>query len=423
MIKHLTKNQPDEQSQSIEQLNVQLPWVVVGGGMVGAAMALALAEAGRKVVVLEPYPETEFDPTGEYDLRISAVTADNIALLDALGVWPQVAGSRVQEFVQLAVREEGGDWLQFGADTELSGKSLHQPAGSAVPLGYMVENKALQWVLTERLKAHDRVIYRTEGFAKIARANESEDAAWNVVTDTGEYIPYQFLIGADGISSRVRNAVGIGTAGASYQERCLLATVSVAEEIPAATWQTFCGREVHALLPLANQQACLIVYADTAEIKGWQKNNVEAELFQRFGGEIGAFTLKNFGSFPLKHQHALRYYEPSFNALVIGDAAHGVHPLAGQGVNLGLRDVAAVRNLVRKFTDDNAEFVVKLQQVLKQRQIENALMGQGLDSIARIFRSEHPFLQVARRSAFSVLARTKKLRSMVGRFAGASLSK
>lgn len=414
---HRTKNQPTAPLENDEQSNAKLPWVIVGGGMVGAAMALAIAESGRKVIVLEPSPETEFDATGDYDLRISAVTADNIALLNALGVWPQVAASRVQEFVQLAVREEGGEWLQFGGNSpELLGNSPE-------PLGYMVENKALQRVLTERLKAHDRVVYRTEGFAKIARANESEGGAWNVVTDTGEYIPYQFLIGADGINSRVRNAVGIGTAGASYQERCLLATVSVAEPIPAVTWQTFCGREVHALLPLANQQACLIVYADTAKIKGWKKNNVQAELFARFGGEIGAFTVKDSGSFPLKHQHALRYYEPSFNALVIGDAAHGVHPLAGQGVNLGLRDVAAIRELLQQVTDENSAFAVKLQGILKRRQAENMLMGQGLDSIARIFRSEHPLLRVARRSVFSVLAHTEKLRSIVGRFAGASLSK
>lgn len=403
----------------VQQQEAQLPWVVVGGGMVGAAMALALAESGRKVVVLEPNPESEFVAEGAYDLRISAVTADNIALLDELGIWQHVVNSRVQEFTQLAVREQGGEWLQFG--------SKH-----STPLGYMVENKALQWILTQRLQAHALVTYRVEGFAKVAGAEKldhasvnhaSDSDSWCVVTESGDYIPYQFLIGADGVNSRVRSAVGIGTAGASYQERCLLATVHVAEEIPAATWQTFCGREVHALLPLANQQACLIVYADTAEISGWQKNDVQVQLFKRFGSEIGAFTLQNFGSFPLKHQHALRYYDSSMKAFVIGDAAHGVHPLAGQGVNLGLRDVAAVRELIGKVTDDNSGFEVKLQGVLKRRQTENLLMGQGLDSISRIFRSEHPFLQVARRSAFSVLARSKTLRGIVGRFAGASLAK
>ncbi|RUO38711.1 hypothetical protein CWE13_03475 [Aliidiomarina shirensis] len=406
----------------VEQSESPLPWVVVGGGMVGAAMALAIAESGRKVVILEPYPETEFDGKSAYDLRISAITADNIALLEALGVWQQVASLRVQEFTQLAVRETGGEWLQFGSE-------------KALPLGYMVENKALQWVLTERLKAHALVDYRTDGFAKIVGSHSLTGNAGtgvnsaaghgkcSVMTASGEMIPYQFLIGADGVNSRVRHAAGIGTAGASYQERCLLATVNVAQEIPAATWQTFSGREVHALLPLANQQACLIVYADTAEINSWAKNTVELELFKRFGAEIGPFSLQQSASFPLKHQHALRYYAPLFNTLVVGDAAHGVHPLAGQGVNLGLRDVAALRALLQQLTDENKAFTAKLQRVLKQRQVENILMGQGLDSIARIFRSEHPFLSVARRSAFSILARTEKLRSIAGRFAGGPLSK
>ncbi|WP_126766860.1 FAD-dependent monooxygenase [Aliidiomarina iranensis] len=403
--------------------NVSLPWVVVGGGMVGGAMALAIAESGRRVVVLEPYPETEFAINSAYDLRISAITADNIALLESLGVWPQVQALRAQPFMQLAVREQGSEWLSFASET-------------SQPLGYMVENKALQSVLTERLRTHALVDYRTEGFTSIVAAKpqvqikngvgeseQPEKSAGYVVTSSGAEIAYQYLIGADGVNSNVRSAAGIGTAGSSYQERCLLATVKLAEEIPPETWQIFAGNEVHALLPLANQQACLILYADTAVIKGWPKDAIEAELSERFSKEIGDFQLQNAASFPLKHQHALAYFNSALRTLIIGDAAHGVHPLAGQGVNLGLRDVAAVRDLLTQLADENINFRVKLERALKHRQFENLAMGQGLDTIARVFRAQHPVLKFARRSLFSVMAQSKPLRKFVGRFAGAAFAK
>lgn len=374
------------------------PWIVVGGGMVGASMALSLAQAGRNVVVLEPFPEQRYTASEPYDLRISAVTADNIALLKKLRVWQELRDLRVQAFHQLAVREAGSDWLTFG--------DLVKP-----PLGYMIENRALQQVLTSALQAHERVRYISDGF-------RSFTADQQVITSSGEAIAYQYVVAADGLHSQVRHAAGIGTAGASYPERCLLAVVKIAEPIPAATWQTFAGSEVHALLPLTEQQACLIVYAEPSVLQEWQNSDLEAQLKTRFTAEIGEFSLQSSASFPLRHQHALHYFSEPRNVVLIGDAAHGIHPLAGQGVNLGLRDVAGLQKVLLARTDADEQFRSSMLRALKKRQAENLFMGQGLDAIARVFRSSHPLLQVGRKVGFSVLARAHKLRDWIGKIAG-----
>lgn len=386
---------------AVNSASASLPWVVVGGGMVGASMALAIADSGRSVVILEPFPETSFSNENAYDLRISAITDDNIALLKQLQVWQPLQDLRVQAFHQLAVQEQGGEWLTFG--------DLVRP-----PLGYMIENRALQQVLTERLQQHPQVRYVAEGFAQVQQINKQ----WQVITSGGAVVPYQYLVAADGVRSQVRQAVGIGTIGARYQERCLLAVVKMAQRIPAATWQTFAGSEVHALLPLADDHACLIVYANPSTLASWQQDTISEQLEQRFQATIGAFKVLNFASFPLQHQHALRYWQAERAALLIGDAAHGIHPLAGQGVNLGLRDVAALATLLQQQPNDDAVFTRKLQRVLKRRQAENLLMGQGLDTISRVFRAQHPLLQGGRRLGFAVLARSEKLRNWVGKLAG-----
>jgi 2-octaprenyl-3-methyl-6-methoxy-1,4-benzoquinol hydroxylase len=366
--------------------------------MVGASMALALAEAGRRVVVLEPFPEQSYVASEPYDLRISAITADNIALLKQLGIWQPLRDMRVQAFHQLAVREGNNDWLTFG--------DLVKP-----PLGYMIENRALQQVLTCALQAHERVRYVIDGFASLSADRQ-------VITRSGEVIAYQYVVAADGLNSQVRQAAGIGTAGASYPERCLLAIVEVAQPIPAATWQTFAGSEVHALLPLSDQQACLIVYAEPSVLNTWQQSGLEQELQARFTAQIGQFSLHNSASFPLRHQHALRYFAEQRHVVLIGDAAHGIHPLAGQGVNLGLRDVAGIRTVLLERADSDKQFLTSLLRALKKRQAENLLMGQGLDFVSRVFRSQHPVLQVGRKVGFSVLARTHQLRNWIGKIAG-----
>lgn len=400
----------------------QAAWVVVGGGMVGAAMALSLAESGRRVVVLEPQLEqmlsvkTDADFTAQpYDLRISAVTADNIALLEELGVWSQVAALRAQPFNQLAVRENGGDWLEFGGLV-----SAQNEAKLKQPLGFMVENTLLQACLLQRLQSTPGVELLAASFAGLNNQSENPAVMIKMSDDTLATVPYSRLVVADGAQSHARRALGMGTVGASYHERCLLSVVQLNEPAGERTWQTFADREVHALLPLSANQACLIVYADSPVIQAWQraKNGVAEVLQARFAAELGEFELLNYASFPLQHQQAIRTFDRQQRALLIGDAAHAIHPLAGQGVNLGLRDVAALNELLQQVTDEDKAFDSKIERLLRRRQVANIAMGQGLDAVARVFRSRNPLLQWTRRLGFVGLQTLPGVRELLGKMAG-----
>lgn len=381
------------------------PWVIVGGGMVGAAAALTIAEQGYRVVLLEPKPESDFDSKAPFDLRISAITADNIAQLNALGVWEDVIAQRAQRFDELAVRELDGPWLDFAGR-------------GGEPLGYMVENKLLQRVLQSHCKKHPLIHCKVEGFSGLTCSEQNNPA---VITDSGEIIEYSGLLGADGAQSFVRGALGLGTIGSSYRERCLLVNVETHRELPPRTWQIFADQEVHALLPLSAQHACLIVYANHDEILTRTKNNKELSSWvqERFTLHIGEFSVQSFGSFPLRHQQVLTPWSKRFVGGVIGDAAHAVHPLAGQGVNLGFRDVQGIASALEHCAENEA--INAVARALKARQKENMLMGYGLDAIAKGFRSRHPLLQLCRRSVFYGLSKQAPLRDLIGRIAGGRL--
>ncbi|MCL5256030.1 MAG: FAD-dependent monooxygenase [Gammaproteobacteria bacterium] len=400
----------------------EAPWIVVGGGMVGAAMALSLADSGRRVIVLEPQLENmlalataaEYAAT-PYDLRISAVTADNVALLEDLEVWSQVAALRAQPFCQLGVREGAGEWLEFGADTDSKSRDKNSQ-----PLGFMVENRLLQACLLHRLQKTPGVELRAASFAGLDSQSGQPVVLIKVGDEAIERVPYSWLIVADGAQSKARDALGMGTIGNRYHERCLLSIVQLQQPAGERTWQTFAGREVHALLPLCDNQACLIVYADSPVIQSWERSQTEVAtvLAERFHEQLGEFELLRHASFPLQHQQAIRTFSSSQRALLIGDAAHAIHPLAGQGVNLGLRDVAALHELLQQFTDEDGALSSKLARALQRRQLANVAMGQGLDAVSRIFRSTNPLLQMTRRLGFLGIQVAPGLRQLLGKFAG-----
>lgn len=380
--------------------------------MVGAAAAIALAESGYEVDVLEPELEHALSAEKPYDLRISAITADNIEVLKQLGVWADLQQQRHQAFYELAVREQGGEWVEF-----------NDPDGA--PLGFMLENCRLQFALQQRCQQHPRIHLHQERFAHIERLSResSEDSGFAVVAESGTRFPYQALLGADGVQSPVRQALGLGTHGRSYHEHCLLALVRTADPQPARTWQTFAGEEIHALLPLAEQHACLIIYASHSVLKNLQAMPADVqqqEFEQRFFASIGGFQLLDMGSFPLRHQQVLTPWSDHYCGGVIGDAAHAVHPLAGQGVNLGFRDVQAIFTAARSI--NSGDICIGLQQALVRRQKENTLVGFGLDGIAQVFRTSHPGFSALRRLGLGILAANQgpipRIRRWIGSIAG-----
>lgn len=360
--------------------------LVIGGGMVGAAATLGLAQRGYQVAVLEPQPVTQWLETDTYDLRISAVTSDNIDLLQELGVWDLIHDLRAQPFNQLAVRDAGSDWLELG-DT-----------GSLQPLGYMVENNLLQFALWQALEAHPQVTTLVSSLESL-RTDDQQ-----AVTTDGDLVQYQWLLGCDGANSQARQLSGIGVGGRDYGQSCLLTLVKTETQIAPRTWESFHGDEIHALLPLSDSQACLILYADAPTIKHWQQDEkrLSEVLEARFGAAVGPFTLLNWGSFPLRRQSALHYVKD--RTILLGDAAHSIHPMAGQGVNLGFRDV---KKLLQVMHGQNLELSPALGAALKRYEVErradNELMAHAMDAIGWSFKTEQKGIQLLRRGLLSGL--------------------
>lgn len=380
---------------------------VVGGGMVGGALALGLAQQGKTVTVIDP-AFTKQEPDKEhYDVRISAITMDNIALLEQLGVWQTLQGYKPYPFYQLAIAGADQEWLELGHEPE-----SEQASSKQKPLGYMVENKSLQYVLYQALLAHPQVeVY--EG--KVARLDAESGL---VVLDNQEELVCNVIAGCDGGQSFVRQQVGIGVYGHQYAERCLLAIVKTPEQVPMRTWEVIHEHEMHALLPLANQQACCILYSNEQTVKQWEQSqeHLQQVLEQKFTQHIGEFELLQAGSFPLTRQSALQYAK--HRVMLLGDAAHTIHPMGGQGVNLGFRDVKeALKQCDKKDISIDAQRNQALRRYARQRRLDNELMAHAMDIIKQGYRAPRGPLRIARETLLLGMQGFPSLRRIVTAYA------
>lgn len=348
-------------------------YIINGGGMVGASAALALAQQGHTVNLIDAQPL----PTNceDWDLRISSVNDNHWRWLLELGVGAHLNPQKWRPYEQLSVTTIGGDELSFSAtDVQQS------------QLGVMVENNSLQKALWACLDALPQV--QCFASATIQRIDFQQQH----VTVNEQTLDYDYLIGADGANSRVAREAGIGYRGWDYDQRCLLATVKLTQPVSSATWEVFRGCGPYALLPLTEHFACLIDYRSRQEIReiSSDKGRLKQALAAQFSERIGEFELCRFASFPLQRKTALSYHAGN-SVLLMGDAAHSIHPLAGQGVNLGFADVRAWLKAA-----DASDY-----QQMRRRQ--NGLMMRAMDAIHMGFRQPNPLVQLGLKAAFTVL--------------------
>lgn len=302
---------------------------IVGGGMVGGALALGLAQHGFTVTVIEHAEPAPFVADSQPDVRISAISAASVSLLKGLGVWDAVQAMRCHPYRRLET------WEWETAHVVFDAAELKLPL-----LGYMVENTVLQQALWQALEAHPKVTLRVPtSLTALHRHNDLQE----LELKGGETILAKLVIGADGANSQVRQMAGIGVHAWQYAQSCMLISVQCENDPGDSTWQQFTPDGPRAFLPLFDNWASLVWYDSPARIRQLQNMNMaqlQAEIAKHFPSRLGYVTPLAAGAFPLIRRHALQYVQPGL--ALVGDAAHTIHPLAGQGVNLGYRDVDAL---------------------------------------------------------------------------------
>ena len=301
-------------------------------------------------------------------MRISAISAASVDLLRGLGVWETVQAMRAHPYSRLET------WEWENAHVAFDAAELKLPR-----LGYMVENNVLQQALWQALEAHPKVTLRVPASLKALHTHES---GYLLTLDSGDELAVKLVVGADGANSQVRQMAGIGVHAWQYEQSCMLITVQCENSPGESTWQHFTPNGPHAFLPLFDHWASLVWYDKPARIRqlqGLSMEQLQREILQHFPSRLGHITPVAAGAFPLTRRHALQYARDGL--ALVGDAAHTIHPLAGQGVNLGYRDVDALLDVL-SHARGHAE-AWSSHQVLKRyqtrRMADNFIMQSGMD--------------------------------------------
>lgn len=350
--------------------NNQFDVCIVGGGMVGAALALGLAKQNYTVALIEKSKPQAYSSKQAPDIRLSAFNMHSIKLLSQLGAWPYVLKKRYRNYDTLSVWEDETSITQFTAQ-EVNQKLL----------GCFVENRLIQLSLYEAIDASqvNNVAYFFDH--KIRNIDPIEGS---IEFADNTKIQCSLMIGADGANSSVRNACGIATSGWEYAQQANVILVKMKQPIPDETWQAFHPNGPRALLPMHEQYASLVWYDSAAQSHWIQKAHqvdLKVAIKKAFSTKLGDFDIISVAGFGLTRMHAMNYGK--HKAIILGDAAHTINPLAGQGINLGFKDVSALLELIAE--NGLSDVSVLTQSFESKRKPANLLMMSSMDVLYLTF--------------------------------------
>lgn len=382
-----------------------LDLVVVGAGVVGATAALAAARDGLRVALVEAREPPAWRADAP-DLRVYAFAPDAAALLADLDVWPGVRAARAHPYRRMRVWDAaGGDELVFDADT------FGRPE-----LGHIVEHG----LLVDRLR--DACV-RTPSLQRLCpasvRAFDADDGSASVELDDGRRLHARLVLGADGAASPLRALAGVGSHDHDYRQRAIVAYVATARAHEDTAWQRFLTTGPLAFLPCADGRSSIVWTlpdAEAARLLAADEASFRRELTRAFDARLGdVVAVSERASFPLRRVLADRYV--AGRLAFVGDAAHVVHPLAGQGVNLGLRDVAALRAAWRAAGARGGDFAAphRLQRWERERRSEAAVAAHTFEAINRAFSNDALLPTLLRGPALGLAGRLPPLTRLLWR--------
>ena len=375
--------------------------VIVGAGMVGSALALALADSGLSVVLLDRGPLTPGATEADlpFEPRVSALSLASQRILQRLGAWDGIQARRVSPYQAMHVWDGSGT----GA-VHFDAASVH-----AEVLGHIVENRVVQDALLERL-AEANVLLLPEARLELLRRSGDQ---WLVQLAGDRQIRAPLVVAADGATSAVRRLAGLETREWDYLHHAIVTSVRCAESHQRTAWQRFTDDGPLAFLPLdrgGDTNWCSIVWSCTPK-QGERLMAMDDATFCQALGEAFEQRLGQVECsdtrlcIPLRQRHAKRYVEPGL--ALIGDAAHVIHPLAGQGVNLGFLDAAVLAEELRH-AQARGESIAEqrvLERYERRRMPHNLAMMAAMEGFQRLFQDDRLPLRWLRNAALKQVDR------------------
>lgn len=386
--------------------------IIVGGGMVGSALAAGLANSDVSVALIEPnsaqQPPLELSNCIEFDTRVSAITGQSEALLEKLGVWRLIPEARKAPYQGMTVWDgEGTGEVNFNAN------ELHVPC-----LGTIVENREIVWALQQVVEQASNITIIRDFVTHID--NQDEQGLTPVFLASKNCLKTSLLVGADGALSRIKQWGEFASREWDYQHQAIVATVELEQPHQATAWQRFRQEGPLALLPLAanNDKTCSIVWSTNDEECQQLLSLTDDEFCQQLGlafeNRLGkVLSIGSRAAFPLRQRHAKDYVVPGI--ALVGDAAHTIHPLAGQGVNLGFKDVAALsEELLRaQALGLGLGELTSLQRYQRRRQGDNLLMMGAMEGFKQLFAAEQPIVRLLRNQGMRLFNRAAAVKQHV----------
>jgi 2-octaprenylphenol hydroxylase len=384
--------------------------IIVGGGVVGLSFACALAQnTSLSIAVLDAKPASNHWSPDKYHHRVSAVSLASQRLFDSIKVWDAMRSMRVSPFTSIQVWDgvrEGQ--IQFAA------RDIHEPL-----LGYIIENEVMQLALLQKLSAYSQVSYLAP--VALSQLQNTGDRI-EITLQDGTLVMGQLLVAADGMHSWVREQLAIPLKKLNYKQHAVVATVETALPHTMCARQVFLATGPLAFLPLINSHLSSVVWSlPTEQAEKMLELSDEAfkqALSNAFDHRLGdVVNVKDRFILPLSKQLAAQYTQN--RVALVGDAAHVVHPLAGQGVNMGLLDAACLTDVIVNAINQKRNYAAlhTLRRYERWRRADNTTMQIGIDAIKNIFASQRKPIQVARSLGLSCVDQFSWLKMKLTRHA------
>jgi len=381
--------------------------IIVGGGLVGLSLAAALGKDDFSVAVLEARQPVIDWPAGSVDLRVYAITRESQKLFELTGAWSAML-PKAGPFRDMRVWDAGGN-----GDIHFSSADLGEPY-----LGHILEARVIEKALLDVLDE----IHCVQRFcpASVTAFNELEDGQ-QVELEDGRMLSAGLLVGADGKHSRVRDHAGIHARVSDYGQQALVAVVTTERSHEETAWQRFLPTGPLAFLPLADGRSSIVWSASSERAEQLLKLDATdfcAELGLAFDRRLGKITACGERVlFPLQRQYAEHYV--AAHIALVGDASHVIHPLAGQGVNLGLKDVRELADTLREARGRNRGIgsLSVLRRYERARKGDNMAMMLAMDGFKYLFGSPVAPLRWARNLGLNLVDAAQPLKNQIMRSA------